>query len=98
MTAKRFKDVFGNAILLTEERKRHILLRHPEVKEFLHLVGEALADPDVVVRSRLDPTVSLYHKKHKGYVVVVVKTTEQFVLTAYTSVAVKQGEVIWKKT
>lgn len=82
MVAVKYKDLFGNNLTLTDERKRHILSRHPEMEGFIAKVPEVLADPDIIVQSVLDPSTVLYHKKYESYVVVVGKTTGKFIITA----------------
>ena len=73
----------GTEVLLTEERWKHIVLRHPELEDKLSLVVNAVASPDEVylgaggafhVLKRLSNEVSdylvvIYFKEHgEGYI------------------------------
>jgi hypothetical protein len=66
-------------------------------------IAETLSSPETVVRSRQDPTATLYYRRytaeHVGdkYLCVVVKETptDHFMLTAYFTNRIKQGERVW---
>ena len=97
-------DVWGNSVSLTEERRAH-LLEHPEMQGQEDKLAEALLEPDAVVQSQTDNTARLFHRLYRQlaigdkYLCVVVKYVEGdiFVITAYFTDKVKQGEVLWKK-
>ncbi len=99
-----FSDVWGNKVSLTEERRSH-LLEHPEMIGYEDEIGRTLSMPDVVVQSRSDPAVRLFHRLYKGLAIgdkhlcVVVKYGESntFVITAYFTDKVKSGEALWTK-
>jgi hypothetical protein len=71
----------------------------------LDKMEEALREPDVVVRSQHDPDVHLYHKHYpttpvteKDLLVAInVTPTDAFVLTAFFTDAVNEGERLWEK-
>jgi hypothetical protein len=42
------RDVFGNAVELTDERWQHILLHHPVMGRYRTRIAEVLSDPNVV--------------------------------------------------
>jgi hypothetical protein len=74
--------------------------------EMWESVVETLQSPDVIRRSNSDPyTVRLYYKWFVDTVVgarwvcVVVKyrNNDAFVLTAYATDVIKEGEEIWPK-
>ena len=94
-------DVFGQKIVLTAEQWNHIVLRHPEVQGLLHEIEATIASPQYIVRSSKADYVYLYHRKFKklqaAYMVIVYHTTRKFVITAYLSDVIKQGELLWKK-
>ena len=93
-----FEDLFGNRINLTKERWEHIALRHPEIKIMQNALPEVLKNPDIIVKSRHNEAVKLYHKKHKNYyTVVLADISKKFIITAYISYHIKKGEVEWKK-
>ena len=54
-------DCWGVPIRVTEERLAHIL-GHPEMAGEQDRIAQTLAAPNVVVRSRSDADVRLYHR------------------------------------
>ena len=63
-------------------------------------VQKVLAKATEVRRSKNDPGVYLYYKKEKGHFICAVAkhfNDEGFLITAYFTEAVKEGELIWKK-
>jgi len=101
---KVLRDYFGRAVRLTEERIAHIL-EHAEMERQLNKVTEVLQEPDVIVQSQRDINVHLYHKYYrktpvtKKYLLVALKIEEHdaFVLTAFFTDTVKNGERVWEK-
>jgi len=94
------EDKTKRKIKLTLERKVHMVLRHPEIDGF-DLFESALTNPELIKTSTYDEKVLLYYKdvsKEYKYLVLVVKILngEGFILTAYTTNAVKEGKLIWK--
>lgn len=72
------KDKFGRDVRITRERLNHIIITHPEMKEFENELGEVLRNPDLVKRSVYDEEVLLYYKYFisiKKYITIVVKIT-----------------------
>jgi hypothetical protein len=53
----------GIRVALSEERWRHIVLRHPELKNEKSLILDAVATPDEVY---VDPTGAIHALKHAG--------------------------------
>lgn len=92
-------------IRLTDERLAHIL-EHPEMEEMEAEIGETLAAPERVVRSRSDAEARLYYRFYPEtrsdgkFLCVVVKALveDPFVITAYLTDKVKEGEVLWNAT
>lgn len=80
----------GTKVLLTEERWKHIVLRHPELEDKLTLVLDAVANPDEVY---VDATGALHALKRlvgevSDYLVVIYlkENREGYIRTAfYTS-------------
>ncbi len=95
-------DKFGRLVRLTEERKAHIERREEMINQ-LAKIEEALQSPDIVRRSRQDPTVWLYYKRYtqtpvsEKYLLVVVKAEVEspFVITAFFTDTIKPGEPVW---
>lgn len=95
-------DYQGRSIRLTEERLDHIL-QHSEMVGLESAIETTLLTPQIVRRSRTDETVFLYYRYQEGTIVsdkwlcVVVKYLENdaFIITAYLTDKLKQGEQIW---
>lgn len=71
---------------LTEERRNHILERHPEAKRHLHRFANALADPETIRPSRHDPETLIAYRKisKERYLAIVIKINRRkFILTVY---------------
>ena len=74
-------------VMLTDERKMHILTFHPDVTRYLSRFAETLMNPDITTSSVHDPSVIIcYHllahrKKHLAIVIRI--GVHPFVLTAY---------------
>jgi len=67
---------------------------------------ETLVKPDVIVQSRSDETVRLFHRFYTSsivgdkYLCVVVKYPQKgkgFIITAYFTDKVKAGGILWKR-
>ncbi len=61
-SAQHFTDELGNEVRLTDERRQHILQRHPEMAYQMHRFADTLARPDAVTTSRSSTTVKLYYR------------------------------------
>jgi len=95
------KDKFGREVRITRERLNHIIITHPEMKEFENELSEVLRNPELVKKSVYDEEVLLYYKYFtsiKKYITVVVKIdTYSFMLTSYITDRIKEGDIIWRK-
>lgn len=62
-------------------------------------VKMVLSEPDCIRRSKIDEEVFLYYRQTDRLYCVVVKHkgTEGFLITAYPTDKVKEGELIWTK-
>lgn len=103
--ANRFwPDYRGIPIRVTDERMSHIM-EHPEMRGMEGAIAETLLEPDQVVRSVSDERTVLIYRYYPHTMVggkflcVVVKESvdDRFLLTAYLTDRIKQGEIIWKK-
>lgn len=94
---------------LTEERERHIAERHPDLlPEYRRQVVETLAEPDQIRRSARFGNARLfsrwYNDIRKGKYVVVVVVSEadvlsrHWIITAYLTKKLAEGEVEWKRS
>jgi len=93
---------------LTEERERHIAERHPDLlPEHRERVAETLAAPDQVRRSVRFGSAKLFSRwytdvqRSKHVVVVVVSelraTERHWIITAYLTRRLAEGEVEWRR-
>ncbi|SRR6266540_5791729 len=105
MSATVLTDYLGRKVRLTSERRQHILKHHPEMGEWIDKIGGVLAHPERGIRSRFDSESELHYvwqpRTRVGpkylCVVVVVKESDAFVLTAYLTDSIKKGQVLWPK-
>ena len=75
------------------------------MKGQIRRVGETLASPDKIVRSRTDSLAELFYKFYQStpvtekYLCIVVKSLESdhFIITVYFTDSVKRGEVLWER-
>jgi hypothetical protein len=97
-----FTDYQKRTVRLTPERLAHILER-PEMANMDTAIQDTLAHPQIVRKSRTDDTVCLCDSFCEATVVgdkwlcVVTKYLEDdaFVITAYLTDKLKQGEQLW---
>jgi len=88
---------------LTDERREHIINRHPDVKPFLDLLGEVVEFPDEIRRSQRDPNTLIFYRLYrellggKNLAVVVKIDHRAFVLSAYLTRTRVNGEMLWAK-
>ena len=102
---KWFKDFRNRWIRLTYERQEHIETDHPEMSGQSDKIQDTLLNPDRIIRSRTDPDVELFYRHYditpvtEKYLCVVVKVLidDLFIITAYFTDTIKQGEILWKK-
>lgn len=80
---------------------QRLIVKHPDTEELEELVQQALASPDEIRRSSRDPGVLLFYlmRKEKRWVVAVARRLNGngFLITAYQTDAIKEGETIWLK-
>ena len=98
----RLTDYTDRVVRLTNERWAHVL-KHPEMEGQLELIQETLLEPELVVATRADQSVRVYHRHYpktpvsSKYLQVTVKILpdDAFVLTAFFSSRQKRGLTIW---
>ena len=94
---------------LTDERESHIAETHPDLfPEYLTQIGRTLADPDQIRRSIRMSTARLFYRwfedvRQGKYVVVVVVSEaapaeRRWIITAYITRHLTNGEIEWLKT
>lgn len=93
-------DVFKEAIELTDERWKHIIIEHPEIEPYRDRIKEVLSSPDYVQKSKRDENVLLYYKFYddifdgKYLIVIAMKGLRSFILTCYITDIIKKGETL----
>jgi len=102
---KTLNDIYKRRVRLTDERQKHFVSDHPEMKGQIEKVKQTLLNPEKVVRSRTDSQVELFYRYYEStpvtnkYLCVVVKAAKNnaFIITSYFTDKVKKGEVIWPR-
>jgi hypothetical protein len=93
---------------LTDEREAHIAHTHPDLfPEYMAQIGQTLADPDQVRRSTRMSAARVFYRwfedvRQGKYVAVVVvseavPTERHWIITAYMTRRLANGEVEWHK-
>jgi hypothetical protein len=102
---QKLTDYLNRGVRFTEERKRHILENHPELKNHMEKISEVILDPEMVVTSKLDSSIELYYRYYTNtnvgnkYLCAIVKVLENdfFIVTVYFTDKIKEGKLIWEK-
>lgn len=85
----------------TSQEYWRLIIKHPDIEEFEELIQLALAAPDEVRRSSRDAEVLLFYRVHREerWVVAVARRLngDGFLITAYQTDAIKEGEKVWLK-
>ena len=92
----------GFRVRVTRERWEMIAtVKHPVMSGREASVKLALENPDEARQSRTDPEVLLFYKAEaaKRWTCAVVKRTndDAFLVTAYPTDAIKEGDRVWPK-
>ena len=76
-----------------------VRVKHRPMKNKEHIVKETLSNPEEIYKSKIDQTVYLYYRQFdKMYCVLAKQIGEAgFLITAYPTDKIKEGERIWKK-
>ncbi len=91
----------GFMVRTSQEYWQRLIIKHPDIGEFEDLVKLALAAPDEVRRSSRDAEILLFYRarREKRWVVAVARRLNRdgFLITAYQTDAIKEGETVWLK-
>jgi len=92
----------GYSVRTTPEYWRLITtVKHPTLAGKERAVIRALTTPDEVRRSKVDASVFMFYRKLNGkYLCVVTKRLAAkagFIMTAYVTEKIKEGQTVWKK-
>lgn len=75
-------------------------LKHPEIEGKETEVKNCLSNPVEIRRSSEDPNVCLYYSSYMQYYICVVArhlNGDGFIITAYITDKIKEGETVWKR-
>ena len=74
-------------------------IKHRPMKNKEDIVKETLLNPGEIYRSKIDQNVYLYYRQFDKMYCIVAKHMgkEGFLITAYSTDKIKEGERIWKK-
>ena len=75
-------------------------IKHPTIKGKQKLVMQALVDSGIIKRSSKDRDVYLYYHKLADKFLCVVTKHENgtgFLITAYFTSRIKEGDIVWTK-
>jgi hypothetical protein len=85
----------------SEEYWEKLIVKHPDIADLELEIQQALANPDEIRRSSRDPNVLLFYLvlKERRWVVAVARRLNRdgFLITAYQTDAIKEGESLWHK-
>jgi hypothetical protein len=89
-------------VVLTRDRWREIVrFKHPAVAQYKDRMRECLEDPDVIRASAKVPDVHIYYLRIGGLFLCVVCAPgdgdRYFVVTAYLTKRLKQGDDLWTR-
>ena len=90
----------GFTVRTSQSYWQQIVLKHPDLADRLESVKLALAAPDEIRRSSRDVNVLLFYLAgERRWVVAVARRAdhEGYLITAYQTDAIKEGETIWHK-
>lgn len=98
----------GFCVRTSEEYWQKLLIKHPDIAELESEVTQALTNPDEICQSSRDSNIILFYftlilfyftLKAKRWVVAVARRLngDGFLITAYQTDAIKEGELIWRK-
>jgi hypothetical protein len=91
----------GFTVRTSEEYWQRLIIKHPDIEELEDLVQLALSTPDEVRRSSREAEVLLFYRvrREERWVVAVARRLngDGFLITAYQTDAIKEGETVWLK-
>jgi len=99
----RVTTPLGYTVALTRNRWREIVrFKHPAIMNYQQEAKQCLSRPDLIRASVKDPDMHLYYLsletgQHVCVVVARGDLDERFVVTAYLTSRIKQGNELWKK-
>lgn len=99
----RATSPLGYSVALTRNRWREIVrFKHPAIKNYQEEAKQCVSNPDVIRASGKNPDVHIYYLhleagKHICVVTAPGDSDEHFVVTAYLTNRIKQGDELWQR-
>ena len=90
----------GFTVRTSTQYWQKIITKHPDLAERRELIKMALAAPDEIRRSSRDVGILLFYlATDKRWAVAVARRLngDGFLITAYQTDEIKEGETIWRK-
>ncbi|MDG2991309.1 hypothetical protein L3556_10260 [Candidatus Synechococcus calcipolaris G9] len=91
----------GFTVRTSEDYWQRLIIKHPDIEKLEDFVQLALSAPDQVRRSSRDAGVLLFYRvrREERWVVAVARRLNEdgFLITAYQTDAIKEGETVWLK-
>jgi hypothetical protein len=91
----------GFRVRTSEEYWQKLIVKHPDIADLEAEVIQTLTNPDEIRQSIRDPNIVLFYLalRAKRWVVGVARRLngDGFLITAYQTDAIKEGELIWHK-
>lgn len=90
----------GFTVRTSDDYWQKIVIKHPDMAERLEQVKQALASPIEVRCSSRDTQVLLFYiTQGRRWLVAVARrlNSDGFLVTAYRTDAIKEGEVVWPR-
>lgn len=84
----------------SEDYWQRLLIKHPELASKLEEVKNTLQNPVEIRKSKSDEFVFLFYSESQKYWLCAVARKENqdgFLITAYLTDRIKEGEIIWQK-
>lgn len=91
----------GFTVRTSEQYWQRVIIKHPDIAELEESVQLALAAPDEIRRSSRDAEILLFYRlrQEERWIVAVTRRLngDGFLITAYQTDAIKEGETVWLK-
>jgi hypothetical protein len=89
----------GFTVRTSDEYWQRLLIKHPDIEDLEEVIQLALSTPDEVRRSSRDVDVFLFYRmrRKERWAVAVARRVngDGFLITAYQTDAIKEGETVW---
>ena len=96
---------FGGEVECTDERYAHVRSNHDDFAlGYWERAGETIQEPDRVIRRKRDSGAVMFYRWYDDiskYVVVVVRSNfneRHWLVTAYMTRDIAEGELLWAKS